>query len=284
MNAFEKFLAFFREDKNIRNIETSSTILFVFIFIFYFYGFRTGFEIGLGDIEDMLFDMFVIFISSAAIIRSFAKMGMYAELDTNPKLKEIEAKHETTVNAVNAETISQKLRDWNNEQIIKKMRQKKEQEVLKYKRQLSLLMSMPKIKKRKVAKLKSLIAHYEHPSTDVKVKHHWVIEREVLSKGMSDRKSKEITTNYNVVRDVTASQGVTLAGSMILFAIIRVAIDPSVQSWQRLFMFLSIIIPFLIIRAIVSYLTARYKTMNTYRYALENKIRILEWCKDTLKS
>ena len=284
MNSFERFLEWFRQDKNIRNVETGSTILFVFIFIFYFYGFRTGFSPSINDIEDMLFDMLVIFVSSAAIIRSFAKQGMYAEMETNQQLKDIEENHAKEVNSIDPETIGHRLREWNNEQIAKKMRQKKEQEVLKMKRKRSLLLSMPKIKKRKINKIDRLIEHFQNPDTDVKIKHHWVTEREVLSKGMADRNMREVNTNYNVVRDVTASQGTTLAGSMILFAVIRVAIDPSVQSWQRLLMFLSIIIPFLIIRAIVSYLTARYKTAYTYRFALESKIRILEWCKDTLKS
>ena len=273
-----KFFKWINKDNNLRYVETGSTVFFVFIFIFYFYGFRSGFVFRVEDITDIIFDMIIIWVSSTAIIRSFAKLGMFHELDENPDLEKLEQKHQDEINKVNHSDIGKKLKLWNDKQIERKVRDKKNEEINKLKRKRGELENREKVKQRKVNKLSKRIKYLEDDNVLVKVKHHWVTEDEVLTRGVSEGKNKEINTNYSVVKDVTSTQSATVLGSMILTMLIRTALDPSVESWKTLGMFLSIIIPMLVLRAVISYLTSRYKTKYSYKRSVENKITILEFC------
>ena len=273
-----KFFKWINKDNNLRFVETGSTVFFVFIFIFYFYGFRSGFVFRVEDIADIIFDMIIIWVSSTAIIRSFAKLGMFHELDNNPDLEKLEEEHQDEIDKVNHSDIGKKLKIWNDNQIERKVRDKKNEEINKLKRKRGELENREKVKKRKVNKLSKRIKYLEDDNVLVKVKHHWVTEDEVLTRGVSEGKNKEINTNYSVVKDVTSTQSATVLGSMVLTMLIRTALDPSVESWKTLGMFLSIVIPMLVLRAVISYLTSQYKTKYVYKRAVENKITILKFC------
>ncbi len=273
-----KFLKWINKDNNLRYVETGSTVFFVFIFIFYFYGFRSGFRIQTEDIADIIFDMIIIWVSNVAVIRSFSKLGMFQELDNNDDLKKLENDHEAAINNVDHNTLGKGIKLWNQNKIKTKIRDKKNEEINNLKRKRGELENRDKPKKRKIDKLSKRIKYLEDENVLVKVKHHWVTEDELLTSGVSEGKSKEINTNYSVVKDVTSTQATTVLGSMILTMLIRTALDPTVESWKTLGMFLSIVIPMLILRAVISYLTSQYKTKYVYKRLIENKIDILKWC------
>ena len=277
-------LKWLNKDNNLRYVETGSTVLFVFIFIFYFYGFRSGFRFRLEDISDIIFDIIIIWVSNVAIIRSFSKLGMFHELDDNSELQTLEEEHEDLIKDIDHSKIGYKLKEWNDNQIERKVRDKKNEEVNRLKRKRGELENRDKPKKRKINKLTKRIKYLEDENVLVKVKHHWVTEDELLTRGVNVGRNKEVDTNYSVVKDVTSTQGTTVFGSIILTMLVRTALDPTVESWKTLGMFLAIIIPMLILRAIISYLTSKYKTKYVYKRLIEKKIKILTYCNKIIKS
>ena len=273
-----KITKWLQEGRNLRFVEVGTTITFVFIFIFYFYGFRTGFKITPNDIWDIIMDIIIIWISNTLIIRTFSRLAMFITLEEDVNILSLEEKHTQEIDKVNYDTLGQNLKTWNENKIKAKMHEEKTKRINELKRLRGELKNKDKPKERKIKRIDKRIKHLEDKDTNIKVKHHWVRETELLTKGDDARRKKEVSTNYSVVKDVTVSQSSSVVGSIILIVVLRFAVDPTLDNMKRLAIFLSIIIPMLISRSITSYLISMYKTKFVYKYAVEEKIRILQWC------
>ncbi len=292
---WEGVIGWFRDESNIRNIQTGSTIFFIFVFILYFYGFRTGFQFHLIDPYDIVADMLIIMVASVLIIHDFAQRGVFAELQTNDEVKTDEEDHAKVVEGVNIDHMAKGLMAYNRKEIEEKQRAKREHITTNLKRRIRIAENHPKVLKylmakeakrivikpkrmKRVEKLQEKLAHFENPDTVIHVKHRYIKESELLTKGIGERTQRDIETNYNPARSVLKNQTGFVITLTIFLPVLRLALDPSWSSMVDFIIFITLLVPILLSRAITSYLAARYNTANKYRYAIRKKVRIIKWC------
>jgi len=280
-NKIEKFLSLFSKESVLRNVQTGATIFFILIFVIYFYGFRTGFDLELIDPIDIITDMTIILIASIVIINDFSKRGMYKELEFNKEIHELEGKHSKLSDDIDEDTFAVNLQYYNDKEINRKELRKKKEIIRKLKQKRRAWLNYPKERKRnrKLNKYDKIIEHIEDENTKVKIKHKWIKESDVLTKGIGERNKGEIDPTYNPAKNVMFSQSGMVLFSTLLVAFVRLTVDPTVESIQELSIFLLILIPFLIIRAVTSYIGARYNTRNRYVFAIRKKISIIKECR-----
>ena len=307
-----KFMTWFREPKNIRNVNTGATIVFIVVFILYFYGFRTGFQFELINPFDVIADILIIITASVAIINDYSKRGVYDELDANDDVRDTENEHARVVDETNIEHMATGLVLYNEKEYEDKRRRKRDEIIAKLKRRIRILRNKPPKKQhrinalkkkqihatnrqkvklerriarlthpprlRHIARLEDILRQYGNDDVYIRVKHRYIHESELLTKGVGDRTKREIDTNYNPARAVLKNQSGFVVTLAIVLSVLRVMLEPSFASFMDFIVFITILTPILITRAITSYIAARYNTANKYKYAIQKKIRIIQWC------
>jgi len=225
--------------------------------------------------------MTIILIASIVIINDFSKRGMYKELEFNKEIHELEGKHSKLSDDIDEDTFAVNLQSYNDKEINRKELRKKKEIIRKLKQKRRAWLNYPKERKRnrKLNKYDKIIEHIEDENTKVKIKHKWIKESDVLTKGIGERNKGEIDPTYNPAKNVMFSQSGMVLFSTLLVAFVRLTVDPTVESIQELSIFLLILIPFLIIRAVTSYIGARYNTKNRYVFAIRKKISIIKECR-----
>lgn len=224
--------------------------------------------------------MTIILIASIVIINDFSKRGMYKELEFNKEIHDLEGKHSKLSDDVDEDTFAVNLQSYNDTEIHRKELRKKKEIIreLKQKRRAWLNYHKEKKRNRKLKKYDKIIERIEDENTKVKIKHKWIKESDVLTKGIGERSKGEIDPTYNPAKNVMFSQSGMVLFSTLLVAFVRLTVDPTAESIQELLIFLLILIPFLIIRAVTSYIGARYNTRNRYTFAIRKKISIIKEC------
>ena len=275
MKEIENFMAWFRQKENLANLRTATTIIFIIVFVVYFYGFRTGFQIGINDIGDILIDMTIVIISSYAIINDFSMRGVQAELsEENEDLNALVKEHQELTKDMDEDAVHLALVDFNKKEDKKVMEKKKRDIVKKYKRKRR----KKKVGSKKYKKLTAKIEHYENPETFVKAHRRETTVDDLLKRGAMKKEGKDIGINYSPHKDTLKSQSGMVTVMVLFTSLMRVALDPSWQAFGEALLFLSWLLPFLLIRAVLSYQISRQNTKDNYPSAINRQIKTIKWC------
>lgn len=275
MKELDSFMKWFRDEDNLANLRTGTTVAFIIIFVIYFYGFRTGFQVSLNDVRDMVIDMVIVVVSAFAVINDFSMRGVTAELDIeNEELKGLVKKHKEKTDEVDEDKLHLALVDFNKQEDKKEMERVKRKLVRKYKRKRR----NQEVGSRKYKKLTKKVTHFEHPETFVKFKRRQTTVDDLIKRGAMRKKGKEINENYNPHRDTVSSQSGMVFVMLLFTSMMRIALEPSWHAFGEAMLFLSWLLPFLLIRAILSYQIARKNTENNYPLAIKKQLSTLEWC------
>ena len=271
----DKLLYWFRQKENLANLRTATTVVFIIVFVVYFYGFRTGFQLTINDIGEILIDMTIVIVSSYAVINDFSMRGVQAELgEENEELIQLTKKHHELTSDLDEDGVHNALIDYNKQEEKKAMEKKKREYAKKYKRKRRK--KPPNSKKYK--KLTEKIVHYEDPETFVKVNRRETTVDDLIKRGANKNTKKEIGVSYSPHKDTLASQSGMVTVMVLFTSLMRVALDPSWSAFGEALLFLSWLLPFLLIRAVLSYQISRRNTKDNYPLAIQRQINIINWC------
>ena len=275
MNEIENMLKWFRQKENLANLRTATTIVFIIVFVVYFYGFRTGCEIGINDIADIIIDMTIVIVSAFAVINDFSMRGVQAELnEDNEELNNLIKKHQTLTTDMDEDKIHVALIEFNRLEDIKAMEKVKRALVKKYKQKRR----KHEKDKRKWRKLTKKIERYENPETYVKFNRRHTTVDDLIKRGAMKKANKEIGVEYSPHKDTLTSQSGMVLVMVLFTSLMRIALDPSWTAFGRALLFLSWLLPFLLIRAVLSYQISRNNTKENYPLAIIRQIKTIEWC------
>ena len=276
MKNIDNLMEWFRDKENLANLRTATTIIFILIFVIYFYGFRTGFVITLNDIGDIVVDIVIIFTSAFMVINDFAMRGIQAELDEdNEELTELVNEHKKETSDMDEDNLHEQLVHYNAKKDKEALESKKRRYVKKFKRKRRRHTKGSK----KFNKLTAKIKRYQDEDTYVKFKNTHVTVEDLKKRGAMRDKKKTIGVDYSPKRDTVLSQSGMVSVIVVFTALMRFGVNPSWEALGEAFLFLGFLIPFLLIRAIISYQMARYNTKENYPLAIQEQIDILKWCK-----
>jgi len=276
MKSIDSFMEWFRDKENLANLRTATTIVFILIFVIYFYGFRTGFQIDINDISDIAIDIVIILTTAIMIINDFAMRGIQAELsEENEELNALVKEHREKTQEIDDDNVHNQLVHYNAKKDKEALESKKRDYVKRFKRKRRKHVKGSK----KYEKLTQYIKHYEDPDTYVKFKNSHVTVEDLKKRGAMRDKKKTIGVDYSPKRHTVSSQGGMVFVIVIFTALMRFGVNPSWEALGEALLFLGFLIPFLLIRAIISYQMARYNTKENYPLAIQEQIDILKWCK-----
>ncbi len=276
----KQFIDWFKDEDNLKNLETGSTIFFILLFVLYFYGFRTGFRPDLIRPEDVIIDSLIILVSSYLIIKDFAKRAVRDERLENNNIQEKEKSHEEKLNKIDRDNLPYALEAWNTKELKEKERKKRHKLLEYWKRRRRQYINIPNKKrslKRKLRRIERKIEYYNHESASVKVKYKWIQEDDVYRKGATVDNDKDVGANYDPVKSTLSSQWGSVFGSIILFSFLRFVADPSLEQLTALVMFTLWLLAFLTFKASTSYVSTRFKTSNSYLLSVIKKIEIIDY-------
>ena len=279
-NKLDKALSWFREEKNLTNLRTGSTVLFIIIFVFYYYGFRTGFDLFAIDIFDVLVDIAIVVVSAFLVINDFSMRGVESELKINEtEFSELQKEHKELVDKVSKNEIKAEsnLIAWNKKEYERQVARKKEEMIkdLEYKRRKYV----GDTTKKGIAKAKELekeIKRISNTKYKVKMKFKSTTLNDLYKSGAIKKKKDVIGVTYSPHKDTVSSQSGIVTVTVVFTSMLRFAIDPTTESLLQGFFFLSFLLPFLLIRAITSYQISRYNTANKYPQAVRKQVTILK--------
>ena len=275
MKDIERFMEWFRDKDNLANLRTGTTGLFIIVFVVYFYGFRTDFEITVNDLADIVIDMMIVVVSAFAIINDFSMRGVQAEInEDNEELNKLINQHYSLTKELDEDKVHNALIAFNKQEDKKVMEKKKRNIVksLKRKRRKHDYGS------RKFKKITKRIDHYENPETYVKFKRRHITVDDLIKRGAMKKANKEISVAYSPHKDTLTSQSGMVFVMVIFTSLMRVALDPSWAALGEALIFLSWLIPFLLIRAVLSYEISRKNTKDNYPIAIIRQINTIKWC------
>ena len=280
-NKLDKTLAWFREEKNLSNLRTGSTVLFIIIFVFYYYGFRTGFDLFAINVFDVLVDIAIVVVSAFLVINDFSMRGVESELRINEKdFTELKKEHKELVDKVskNETKAEGNLIAWNKKEYERQVARKKEEMIkdLEYKRRKYV----GDTTKKGIAKTKQLdkeIKRISNAKYKIKMKFKSTTLNDLYKSGAIKEKKDVIGVTYSPHKDTVSSQSGIVTVTVVFTSMLRFAIDPTIESLLQGIFFLSFLFPFLLIRAITSYQISRYNTANKYPQAVRKQISILKY-------
>ena len=280
MEKVDKLLAWMREDKNLENIRTVSTITLIIIFVLYFYGFRTGFQFRLENITDLVIDIFIFIISAIMIISDFTLRGISAAMNRDDETREkLIKQHRELTEDVNEITLGERLNEYNKEQKLVEQEKEKQKLIKHYemKKRKSSTRDDKKAKK-KIKLYDQEIKKISMKSYSVKIKYKNILLDDVLNSNVHKKDGDTVDVNYSPYADVMKSQSGMVVATVLLSTILRFALEPSLANLLQAGIFLSVLIPFLTIRALISYQMARYNVEHKYPQSLQRQVNILKWC------
>ena len=276
LKQIDNLMEWFRDKENLANLRTATTIVFILIFVIYFYGFRTGFEIDINDIGDIIIDVVIILTTALMVINDFAMRGIQAELgEDNQELDNLVKTHRTETQEIDDDKVHAQLVHYNAKKDKEALESKKREYVKRYKQKRRKHQKGS----RKYYKLTIKIEHYQDKDTYVKFKRKHVTVEDLKKRGAMRDKKKVIGVDYSPKRHTVSSQSGMVFVIVIFTALMRFGVDPSWNALAEALLFLGFLIPFLLIRAIISYQMARYNTKENYPLAIQEQIDILKWCK-----
>lgn len=288
-NKIDELLEWFRDKDNLANLRTATTIAFILIFVIYFYGFRTGFQITLNDISDIIIDIVIILVSAFMVINDFALRGINSEIkeqkdeydnETEERRKYLLfgliKRHEKETEDMDEDLMHDNLVFYNLKKDREEMENKKREKVKKLKQKRRKYNKG----KRKYNKITKKIEHYENPETHIKVKRKHITVSDLKRRGALRDSKKIIDVSYSPRKDTVSSQSSMVFVIVIFTAFMRFGLDPSWQSFGEALMFLGFLVPFLLIRAVISYQMGRYNTKENYPLAIKEQLDIIKWCKN----
>ena len=281
---FNNIFDWLSKDENIRTLRTGSMLFFVGAIVLYAYGFRTGFQFDINDIADLIFDISLFLLSSILVMNEYSIRGEEDALksDEGQRAKELDAKHTRLMGTVDNDKLAERLVLWNEKEQKNAITRKKRllAQSLRAKRR-NLISKGTKRANRKAKRYEKKIAFYDDPSTQIKAKYEHVRMQD-LQKGIQERsgKDKVVGVRYSASKDALQSQSAIVFVSLIITSIVRFSAEPTTENLWALIVFLSILIPFLVLRAVMSYQMARKNLEKKTPHSLTKKIQIIEWAGD----
>lgn len=275
----EEIYEWFKE--NADNLRTSSNIIVILLLVLYFYGFRSGFRFHLLDVVDMLMDIAIMLVSAYLIMSDFARRGVATQLkEGDERTTTALTEHDHALDNADADVLADGINKWNAKEKKRAIEEKKARIVANYKekRRRWLTKKDGWRKKRKLKKYDRLIDHYSNPDTIVRAKFEHVTLRKLKKKTAYREKGISVSIGYDPHRDTVVSQTGVVTVMLFATTALRAIADPTTENLVGMFMFLAILIPFLVVRAIFSYQVAIYNTKEKYPLALNERTRIIKWC------
>lgn len=279
MDKIDKVLAWFRDDENLTNVRTGASVTFILLFVLYFYGFRSGFDVFAINVFDLITDIAIVITSSVIIINDFALRGISVELkEEGSKIKTLLTEHSnvTKVLATQEKASHAKLREYNKLEYQRAVDKKKDKLIkdLEYQRR-KYVGEDTKRAKRKIASFEREIKRISNSKYKVKVKHKDITLNDLYKRGALKERDNKVNVNYSPLKDTITSQSSIVLITVVFTSMVRFAIDPSWENAMQGLLFLSFLIPFLLLRAVTSYQIARYNTENKYPQAIQKQISII---------
>lgn len=278
----EKMYDWFKEHAD--NLRTGSNIAVILFIVLYFYGFRSGFQFYLHDISDMVMDILIMLVAAYMIMSDFARRGIATTLKEDEKenghINEALAKHQEAIDTHDPDILADGINKWNAKEKKRAIEEKKQRiaERYKEKRRRWLTKKDGFRKKRKLKKYDKLIKHYTNPDTVIRARYQHVTEKHLKKKTAYREKGTVVGAKYDPHRDTVMSQTGIVVMMLVATSMLRVMVDPTSDNIVGMMMFLAILIPFLVVRAIISYQVAIYNTKEKYPLALQERTRIIRWC------
>ena len=283
MEKLNKALDWLSKDKNLKNLRTGSTLIFILVFVVYFYGFRTGFQISISDIADILLDIFIIIFSALLIINEYTMRGIDYEIEkskidgTEDYLNRVISEHEKLVENMDDDLVHSNIYHWNIKEDQKAMEEVKRGKIEKLKEKRRKY----EVKSRKYKRITKKIEELEDPNTTVKFKRKQTTLGNVKKRGpMRKANEKEIREDYSPKRDTLVSQSGLAIVVAFAMPMLRLAMEPSMEAVGEAVLFLMLLVPFLVFRAVLAYQISRANTRDKYPESVQYRIKIIKWCQN----
>ena len=279
--------AWLRKEENLSKLRTASTLTFIFIFVLYFYGFRTGFQLTLRDVVDLVADLMIMFVAAVLVMYDFAQKGFEAAMKENgeedrkaKELNKLIEEHKEAIATIDEDLVSERLVAWNEKERQRAMERKKSEKVSQLKSKMRRLRTKKQTRrnKRKLRRLQNKIDYFSNPDTQVKAKYEHVEYAHLIRRHKSKLREKEVKVDYSPVHDTVSSQSGVVIFMLFVTTFLRMAVEPTTENVSRLMAFLGILIPFLVIRSIWSYKDGLTNTKEKLPSSIRKKIKIIEWC------
>lgn len=279
MNKLQETLKWFRNEDNLNNLRTGSTLAFIAIFVIYFYGFRTGFDINVSDIADIIIDVVIIILTGFIVVNDFSTRGIYTELQEKTGKKDSELnvlieEHKAITKNVDDDKLHLNLVKYNKLEDKRKMENRKRKLARKWRDKRR----NKKLNSRGYKRCTRKVEKYENESTHVRFKNKHYIVDDLLKRGAMPKSDKEIRADYSPKRDAVRSQAGFIIGMALFPPLIRFAFDPSWEAFQEALIFMGWLIPFLTMRAVMAYQASRDNVEFNYPLAIKKQVKIIKWC------